>query len=219
MINGGVINGAAVGASSSVSITGIMTGDALLGDFSGVIFNDYSALLSDSHVENYVMDITTPGGDVRVPIKSWQATLQLYTANYVQCVIPAVSEWITDIGAATDFTIYKVVVIGSVTIEQLMATADAELFNTTKGPSNYTGVLSGYTSSTFVEEPNEAYDRTLEGIRSISTGPSGTRVRCKIDTLLRPGYTAIADGAPFVASYINYYALSSGAYMDVGERV
>ena len=201
-----------------VQFASVAVPSMLDGAVSAVAWHDYTTAINPGDKELYVMDLTTPGGEVRVPIKSWQATLQLDTANYVQCVIPAVEDWITEIESATNFTIYRIVEIGSVTIEQLMATADTELFNTNKGPVNYTGVLSGYTSSAFAEDAHEAYERTLEGIRSISTGPGGTRVRCRIDTLLRPGYTAIADGSPFVTSYINYYALSSGAYMDVGER-
>ena len=38
-------------------------------------YHDFTATLGDV-VTHYVMDLDTPGGAVRVPISSWQATLQ-----------------------------------------------------------------------------------------------------------------------------------------------
>jgi len=182
-------------------------------------FHDFTALLGDT-VTHYVMDLDTPDGAVRVPISSWQATLQTGAKNYVQGVVPAVADWIDAINDATEFVITRAADTSVGRIEYEMARAPLEQISIARGPTNYTATLSGY-STAFAEneEPDAAYDRTLTGIRSTTTGTAATRVRCAIDWLLRPGQRAYYDeGASFVVSYINYYVPATGdAYMDVGE--
>jgi len=155
-----------------------------------------------------------------VPISSWQATLQTGAKNYVQGVVPAVADWIDAINDATEFVITRAADTSVGRIEYEMARAPLEQISIARGPTNYTATLSGY-STAFAEneEPDAAYDRTLTGIRSTTTGTAATRVRCAIDWLLRPGQRAYYDeGASFVVSYINYYVPATGdAYMDVGE--
>lgn len=183
-------------------------------------YHDFTGLIGDS-VTSYVMDLVTPGGTVRVPISSWQATLQTGASNYVQCVVPAVAAWAASIGAATEFVVYRRAAIPQgEPIEYEMARSPLGQVSMARGPTNFTATLSGY-STAFAEDeaPDAAYDRTLAGIRSVTTGTSATRVRCAIDWLLRPGQRAYyGAGAAFVARYINYYVPATGdAYMDVGE--
>lgn len=169
----------------------------------------------------YVMDLTTPSGLVRAPISSWQATLQVDFANYVQCVIPACEPYIDDINAATAFTIYRRAVFqdGSF-LEYVMASAPTGLTSISRGTSNYTAVISGYGAALpAVEEPPEALDRQLQDVRAIFSQPSGLRVRCGVDWLLRPAQRALLGATSFVVSYINYYVSDGDQYMDVGERV
>jgi len=180
-------------------------------------FHDFTGQLGDV-VTRYVMDLVTPTGTVRVPISSWQATLQTGSSNYVQCVIPAAAPWSEAINTATEFVIYRRAVLpNGLSIEYEMARSPAQTPQFDRGPQRHTCTLSGY-SPAFAEseDPDAAYDRTLTGIRSISSGGS-YRVRCAIDWLLRPGQRAIVEGAPFVVSYINYYALASDSYMDAGS--
>lgn len=183
------------------------------------VYHDFTGQLGDA-VTLYVMDLITPTGAVRVPISSWQATLQTGSSNYVQCVIPACLVWASAINTATEFVIYrKAVLTGGLALEYEMARAPATQVQFDRGPQRYTCTLSGY-STAFAEDldPPAVFDRDLTGIRSISSG-SGMRVRCAIDWLLRPGHRAYADGVPFVVGYINYYAPSGfDAYMDVGSR-
>ena len=146
--------------------------------------------------------------------------LQTGAKNYVQGVVPAVADWIDAINDATEFVITRAADTSVGRIEYEMARAPLEQISIARGPTNYTATLSGY-STAFAEneEPDAAYDRTLTGIRSTTTGTAATRVRCAIDWLLRPGQRAYYDeGASFVVSYINYYVPATGdAYMDVGE--
>lgn len=215
MINSSPINSDAINDASS-GIEGILTGSTLLSVAAGVAFTDYTAGLTGREIERYVMDLLP--GPVRVPISSWQATLKTDVSNYVQCVVPAVGQWVSTIAAATDFTIYKQVELEGVTIEQEMASAPVSTLQYSQGASKYTCVLSGYSDgfAPSLDPPTE-FDRTLEGVRTISSGAGGIRVRCEIDFLLRPGHRAYVDGVPFIVSYINYYALDSDSYMDAGE--
>jgi len=183
-------------------------------------YNDFTDLLSGVESEIYVMDLTVSGEPVRVKIKSWQGTLQTTDANYVQCVIPAItSELATSINAATEFTVSRQAEIDGVTVEQVMVQAPITKRTYSRGSINYTCVLNGTTDGyATYETPPAIYDRELEGIRSSTVSDSGVRYRCKIDWLLKPGHTAYVDGVPFVVGYINYFALGSDVYMDAGYR-
>lgn len=204
----------------SVPISGFTAAASPLGAPYAQAYHDFTAQLGDA-TTRYVMDLTTPGGLVRVPISSWQATLQTGASNYVQCVVPAVADWVDSINAATAFTITRAATpAGGDTIEYEMASAPLEQIQLSQGPTNFSGTLSGY-STAFAEDeaPDSAYDRTLAGVRSVASGSSGYRVRCAIDWLLRPAQRAyLPDGASFIVSYINFYQpQGNDSYMDVGE--
>lgn len=191
-----------------------------LGAASAVAYHDFTTQMGDA-VTRYVMDLTTPGGLVRVPISSWQATLRTGASNYVQCVVPAVADWVASINAATAFTITRTATpAGGAAIEYEMAAAPLEQIQLSQGPTNYTAVLSGY-SPAFAEDeaPDAAYDRHLAGVRSVNSGSTGIRVRCAIDWLLRPAQRAyLPDGSSFIVGYVNYYQpQGNDSYMDAGE--
>lgn len=179
---------------------------------------DFTAALAGTR-SLWVMDLITPGGTVRVPMGSWQATLQTGSSNYVQCVVPACGLWVDALNSATEFVISRRALLKNGELfDYEMARAPAAQLNFDRGPSRYTCTLSGY-SEAFADNatPDAAYDRTLSGIRSTSSTPK-LRVRCAVDWLLRPGQRAYADGVPLVVGYINYYCPSNfDAYMDVGE--
>lgn len=190
----------------------------MLGGPQPLAYHDFTGQIGDA-VNRYVMDLVTPTGAVRVPISSWQATLQTGSSNYLQCVIPACTVWTGAINTATAFVISRRAVLpDGAAIEYEMARAPAESARFDRGPLRETCTLSGYSEAFAASEnPPAAYDRALTGVRSISSGPS-YRVRCAVDWLLRPGHRAFVEGAPFVVSYINYYAPPEfDAYMDVGS--
>jgi len=185
---------------------------------------DFASVLTGREAVRYVMDAATPAGDVRIPIKSWQATQQVERSNYVQCVIPNAGAWLDEINAMTAFTIYRVVDVEGLTIEYEMVTSAAEEKQSTRGPNSYSAVISGYSDG-FATDSNPAteFDRTLSNIRLTQNTATSTRVRCDIDWFLRPAQRAYIDeNTSFVVSYINYYVTTAGTsldeYMDVGER-
>lgn len=198
---------------------GWVSAPAILGACRVLTLHDFTGQVGDV-VTRYVMDLVTPTGTVRVPISSWQATLQTGRSNYVQCVVPAVLTWVTAINAATEFVISRTATLPDDTvIEYEMARAPVGEARFDRGAGRYTCTLSGYSTGFAVdEEPDPSTDRVLAKVRSVSTGSGGLRVRCAVDWLLRPGQRAIVDGSPFTVAYINYYVNNGDAYMDVGER-
>lgn len=178
---------------------------------------DFTSVLTGLEKINYVADFVVSGSNVRVPITSWQSTLRAGSSNYVQCVVSAVDDWIATINAATEFIIYRRITVQGLTIDYEMARTTIDTRQYTQGSLSYSCVVSGYSDGyAVVEDPDTLYDRTLTGVRTISNGPSGYRVRCAVDFLLRPGQRAYVDGQPFVVSYITYYGLAKQEYMDVG---
>ena len=187
-----------------------------------VVINDFTSLLDPTLADRYVMDLIGPGGTVRVPISSWQATIQSARANFVQCVVPAATPYMSAINASTEFVVLR----RSQTrdgewIEHEMARCPLQTTSYDRGPYRATATISGHTAAVTLSEdaPPVVYSRALPGVRSISVGGGGVRARCAIDWLLRPGHTASADGETFVVAYINYYVNANDSYCDVGERV
>jgi len=207
-------------ALASLPLAARIAAPSPLGAATAIAYHDFTGQLGDI-VTRYTMDLITPAGTVRVPISSWQATLQTGSSNYVQCVIPACTVWVSAINAATEFVISRRATLPNGTALELeMARAPTDQAQFDQGPQRYTCTLSGYTDA-FAEDldPPATYDRTLTGVRSISSGEGTLRVRCAIDWLLRPGHRAYVNGTPFVVGYINYYAPSGfDAYMDAGSR-
>ena len=186
-----------------------------LGIAQSLAWHDFTGQIGDT-ATRYVMDLITPSGTVRVPISSWQATLRTGASSYVQCVIPAAQPWGAIINAATSFRIYRrAVTTGGQVFEYMMAEAPADTPQFDRGPTNPTCTLSGYAPGFAGQDVSPGTDRTLTGIRSISSGAS-YRVRCAVDWLLRPGQRGVVDGVPFVVEWINYYVNKTDAYMEVG---
>lgn len=199
---------------------GLANASSMLGEANSIASHDFTSAIGDA-LAYYVMDLTTPSGVIRVPISSWQATLQTGLSNYVQCVVPAVSAYVSAINAATQFKISRLVDVPGLAspLSYEMASAPVQTTTFDQGPFRYTCTISGYSSGFAPNEtPSAAYNRIMQGIRSISINQSGTRVRCSIDWLLRPSQRVFASSEEFVVSYINYYVGEGDAYMEVGER-
>lgn len=200
---------------ASHSISARVAVNTPLGIAKALSVHDFTGQIGDT-VTRYLMDLITPFGTVRVPISSWQATLRTGASSYVQCVIPAAQQWRPAINAATSFRIYRRAVTASgQVIEYMMAEATADTPQFDRGPTNHTCTLSGYAPGFAAQDVSPGTDRTLTGIRSISSG-SSYRVRCAVDWLLRPGQRGVVDGVPFVVEWINYYVNTTDAYMEAG---
>jgi hypothetical protein len=196
------------------------------------VFHDFGLAPGlDLATQYYACDLLLEDGTVlaRVPISSWQATLQLEQANYVQAVVPAVGPYASLIQSATTFVIYRGARLDDgATVEQEMARTVIGQRSFNQGPQRFTCTMSGYSAGFASEEKPDDVMRELVGLRSHWFGSGGRRVRCKVDWFLRPGMAAkfFSPGAMdivFDVSFINYYVTMSGAtgdaYMDVGERL
>ena len=173
----------------------------------------------------YNLDLVTPAGNVRVPMTSWQATLQTVNQCFARCVVPKADEWLEQLEAATAFIVYRSARLANgAELEAEVVTAPLETLQIDQGPTNHTASLSGYFDAYPAnDDPDSRFDRRLTGIRSISTYESGVRVRCEVDWTLRPAQRAFYGAAAFIVSYMNLYATCyqdhAEAYMDVGERI
>lgn len=187
--------------------------------FQAVILSDWTKLIDPITTQIYYACDIDDGilPVLRVPISSWQATLQLNRSSYVQAVIPAATQYMDEIAARPNatFRISKGARFsdGSVS-ESILAAAPLSVPRLDEGGTNTTLTISGYSQL----DPPTPGVRTLTNVRSQSSSP-GIQVRADIDWFLRPGQTVIARDLRFVVSYINYYANTNDEFMYVGERV
>lgn len=210
-----------VDVTGNVESTALLSTPVIFGDALCVGVEDFTGNVVDA-AERYVMDVTGGPSDLRIPISSWQATIQTTFKSYLQAVIPAAGDYVDELSsrqaAGGEFVIRRVATLddGSV-LEYEMARAPLDQVRYDRGALRYTCTLIAYTDPvTAVANPG-AYARTLSGVRLISQNVE-TRVRSSIDWLLRPGHHAIADGNTFTVAYISYYVNATESYMDVGTR-
>lgn len=177
----------------------------------------------------YVADLFDESGTVtaRIPISSWQATLQTDSEGYVQCTIPACAPWLDTINAASEFRISRISRLfashGGDEVEGPLVRGPVQTVQVSQGATNHTAVISGYiTALPANDDPDPLFDRELQEVRSIQTYGQTISIRCGIDWLLRPGQRATYGTINFSVSYINYYVTGNSrsldAYMDVGYR-
>lgn len=183
-------------------------------------FHDWAAGLDPLKTQTYyACDIEDPVLEtIRVPVSSWQATLQTDRSSFLQAVIPAADPWLGPIADRPDAEV--VIRRGArfedgSTEETELARAPIRTPRHNRGPTKSTLTVTGYRQ---MVAPSSPRTRTVTGVRSVTTSPD-RRVRCEIDWFLRPGDTVNDGEAAFVADYINYYVNRTDAYMDVGERV
>lgn len=195
-------------------------GGSALGAGKAVAWHDFTGAVSETSTLAYEADFITPGGIVRIPIGSWQATLDTDGAGYVQCVVPACLEWIDTLLVSTEFVIYRrATLTNGGSIEYEMARAPVGQRSYAQGPRNYSATISGYTDALTPDaSPPTTFDRTLTGVRTVFDGDGGMRVTADIDWLLRPGMRAYYGSTEILVDYINFYVPGNDQYMIVGER-
>ena len=195
-------------------------GRSALGSASVTAWHDFTGAVSETSTLAYEADFITPGGTVRIPVSSWQATLDTDGAGYVQCVVSACLEWIDTLVVSTEFVIYRrATLTNGGSIEYEMARAPVGQRSYAQGPRNYSATISGYTDAlTPNASPPATFDRTLTGVRTVFDGDGGMRVTADIDWLLRPGMRAYYGSTEILVDYINFYVPGNDQYMIVGER-
>jgi len=189
--------------------------------FSGEAFTDPTPFIDPIAPTTYSMElVASDGSSIRVPISSWQATLQLTEQSYLNCVVPACADYVDALTDATEFVIWRrAQLLDGGQVEALMARAPLQTLTVNQGPTAYTATLAGYSDAwPDIGTPHARYNRELSGVQTMSSYPSGVRYRSSIDWLLRPGQRATYGTVSFIAAYINYYANGTFEYMDLGSR-
>lgn len=195
---------------------GIAAAESMLGSSYVTAWHDFYTFLSDDPRHFYTMQLQTSAGTVRVPISSWQASLHVEDASFVQCVVPAADQWVDELGEAESFVIFrKTTLIDGREIEAVLANAPLQTLTFAKGGFNSSATLQGYLTELAIS-PNAPATPTLRDVQTVFTYADGIRVRCAIDWQLRPGMTCYYGTTPVVVEYINYYVTQGQAYMDVG---
>ena len=203
----------------TISFTAYMSAPFIFSSPTLITYANFSSQVEGA-ISTYIMEISgTP--ILRIPISSWQATSQLDNVEYLQCVVPAVDDYATDISerqGSSNFAIYRTSVIDGYEHNVKLVEAPLTSASFAQGRINYTCSISGYSPA--ASEPTLVVSHNLLDVRSVQTSATGTfRIRSAIDWLVRPGDTVVYSAYSFKASFINYYANESDAYMDVGSRV
>lgn len=211
-------------ASVNVPLSGALSAASVLGAPGAFVLNDWTATVPRSAQIYYYAELRGIE-TVRLPISSWQATLQVGRESYLQCVVPAAENYIDDIAAAglgSQLAVIRGALFPEGERRELdMATVPLKQMPYQRGPQRSTVTLSGYGDITFsavdASAPPAGSIRPLSGVQTLST-QGGVRVRCELDWLIRPGLLAEVDGIQFPVSYINFYVNPAQTFMDVGER-
>jgi hypothetical protein len=211
------INTAPINGSADSPISARILVDAPLGSPRLSVFHDWTSLIPDYAVFNYLMDVVGTTTQ-RIPISSWQGTLQVDRSNFLQAVIPATGQYLDFLNAqvSPDFIIYRRATFDGEAFTQEMARSAVTAISVARGATNHTATLAGYESTFIPLAASALTTRTLKDIQTLTTYNGGIRARCAVDWFLRPGQNAIADGTEFTVNYINYIVNETSAYMDVG---
>lgn len=184
-------------------------------------FFNFDALVA-GRSPRYVCDLVLANSTKRVPISSWQATLQTDASCYGQIVIPIATGYIDDALDATHFVVYRRVILADGSpYDYEMVRAAVNDVQTYRGGTGESIVMSGYFAAFAANtNPSASFNRTLKDIRTYSTGLQNMRVRSAIDWTLRPGHRAfINQSTSFIVSFVNYYVFLGDEYMDVGGDI
>lgn len=182
--------------------------------------SSFDGLIPPSAQLSYLMDVITPSGAVRVPVSSWQSSLQTDGDSYVQCVIPNVEPWLATLDAGTEFVIYRRARWSTYEVFSEMARAPLDTVRTDRGATNYTGTIQGYADPfPAIDSQAAGFTRALQSVRTISSTEGGTRMRAAIDWGLFPGMKASYGNVQFTVSYVNQYVTDGDEYMDVGGDI
>jgi len=199
-----------------------------LGEFNSTVATDFHDLIEGQTVYS-VMDLTLDDDSiVRIPISSWNATIQTDERCYLRCSMPA--------GELTDDEFDAITEAVSFTITMQTTTSRGEpiersftctptdpdtlLVQIDEGATNYTMQVYGYSDAyPTIDTPAEGFYRPMRGKSSLSTSPDRFRARCSVDWIMIPGDVATDGATEFTVAYMNVYATDDGnTYMDIGSR-
>lgn len=190
-----------------------------LGAPAPLLLHDFSAAFSFGVVPRFRGYLVGAFGDLCVPISSCQGTLRLDADGYLQMVVPNAMAYESELLAAESFRVTMAGVFGGVPIEIVIAEADMAGggVSLAYGAHSHSATVSGLPAAHVGPTAGDGLRRSLTGVRATFTASGSARVRCDIDWLLRPGYTAVTSGLEFETGYVNFYMSAEGdSFMDVG---
>jgi hypothetical protein len=193
-----------------------------LGAPAALAVHDFTGALVDG-TGYYVLDISGGAELLRLPMSSWQATQQTGYKQFLQAVVPAVLDYVSELSdrkaAGAELIVSRVArLMDGTAFEYELCRGPFGYLRLDLGAKNYSATLSGYADAAAAVADPAAYARTLSGVRSTSVAEGTVRARCAIDWLVRPGHQVTARDETFTVSWISYFVSLSDAYMDVGSR-
>lgn len=184
--------------------------------------NDFSALsipAQQSYYARFYQD-GVPGSSVDVQLAKWQATQRAEGRGYVQVSIPAATtETLNTVETSDSFAVISRITLvdGSVSDVEILSTL-IDSFNYYQGSLRASIIARGYSESLNLPADSVTATRSVEGVRQLTSGTSGYRVRCTISSFLRPGDQLDVQSVSFTVGVINYYVTEFDAFMDVVSR-
>jgi hypothetical protein len=192
-----------------------------LGTPAPLLLHDFSAAFAVGRVVPRIRGYLVGAfGVLCVPISSCQGTLRLGDDGYLQMVVPNARAYQDALLATESFYVTMAGVFGGLPTESILAAADLTGGGVSLafGGFSQSATISGRPAAYVGPTEGNGLRRELTGVRAVFATLASRRVRCDVDWLLRPGYTAVADGAEFNVDYLNFYWQAEGdVFMDVGD--
>ncbi|CAO1663549.1 hypothetical protein NYA30BAC_01995 [Halomonas sp. NYA30] len=164
-------------------------------------------------MEVYLLDV----GGQRVPMSSFQATMQRSGASFLQAIIPNGSEYISLLNNGQPMQVHLGYYYPQPDAFSGLATiaeAPLEQIRSDEGATRHTITISGYGQY----KSDTLSQRKLKGVQTRSVNQGLRRIRSEIDQLLRPNHYAVdTDGSVFRVDKIQYFVNATSAAMEVTE--
>jgi hypothetical protein len=184
--------------------------------------NDFSSLSipgQQSYYARFYQD-GVPGSNVEVQIAKWQATQRVEGRGFLQVSIPSVNtELLNTVETSDSFAVVsRVTLVDGSTSDVEIASTLIDSFNYYQGSLRASIIARGYSQSLNLPEDSVTATRSVDGVRQLTSGTNGYRVRCSINSFLRPGDQLDVQAVSFKVGAINYYVNDFDAFMDVVSR-
>lgn len=191
--------------------------------------NDYYSPVADS-VSYWKLEADTTGSGtyVELPCQYFKATAWSYRSslpfggtNYIECLVPSATAYLSTINDAQSFRI-KVFYQSGTTQEHVWFNFSSYLappIPLTKEFLNASNqdacVIKGAFRNIEPIEEILSFSRALSGIRQNSVTADGRRVVCNLDPILLPSMTVTDGTNTFPALTVSYYVSATDQYMEV----
>jgi|GEM_PF-3993476 len=194
-------------------------------DFTVEALNWTSWLADNRHlaIPRYYLTLTGDADgetDLEIPIESFQMRLRTGDPSYLECIVPNVDDYLSDINARINGDLkleMAWVVDGTESVRETLVTVDLDDARTDQGPRSESITLKGSRTNTPATKTTYLQDVTY---RSLNEGK--LHIRCAVpDVYLQPGDTAKYETDDFSDSFtvgrITCIVAANRQQMDVVE--